>query len=186
MLLVGLIGGMSNDGSMTMALEGENRVTRAYAEHAPEATRLAYFLVGDPQTAEDLVQDAFVRILGRWGSLRKPDAFRAYLCRTVVNLSKKHFRRKGLERAFLQRERRTGSSELQAMPDVAVKDELWRALQSLPHRQRAAVVLRYYADLSEQQAADAMGCSVGAINSLVARGLTGLRRQIRVSEGDES
>lgn len=177
---------MSNDRSMTIALERQDPIARAYEDHALEATRLAYFLVGDAQTAEDLVQDAFVRIMGRWGSLRKPDAFRAYLSRAVVNLSKKHFRRKGLERAFVRREKQVGPSGLESMPDVAVKDELWRALRSLPHRQRTAVVLRYYADMSEHEAADAMGCSVGAINSLVTRALAGLRRRIRASEGDES
>ena len=149
-----------------------------YRRHAAGAGRLAYFLVGDKELAEDLVHDAFVRVLGRWGDVRKRSAFTAYLNRTIVNLSKKHYRRKSVERAYLQREGHLAAPAAVPAPDPAERDELWMALQSLPHRQRAAVVLRYFGDMSEHQAAEVMECSPAAINSLVARALDALRSSI--------
>src|SRR5438034_11207824 len=70
------------------------RLAELYVRHAAEATRLAYMLTGDRQLAEDLVQDAFVRLAGRLVHLRDPGAFDAYLRRTIVNLANSHFRRK--------------------------------------------------------------------------------------------
>src|SRR6266576_4362892 len=80
------------------------RLAELYVRHAAEATRLAYLLTGDRQLAEDLVQDAFVKLAGRLVHLRDPGAFHAYLRRTVVNLSNSHFRRRKVERAYLERE----------------------------------------------------------------------------------
>lgn len=156
-----------------MNARANNRMAEAYATYAPGATRAAYFLVGDREVAHDIVQDAFVRILGRFGSRRQPEKFQAYLHQTIVNLSRNHLRRRGLERMFVQRGV-PASSE----PDPGTDDEMWQALQTLPHRQRTALVLRYYLDMSEREAADAMGCSDSAVNSLVTRGLASLRGQL--------
>src|SRR6266566_9470783 len=70
-----------------------SRLGTLYGRHAPGAVRLAYLLTGDPALAEDLVQDAFVKLAGRLAHLRDPEAFDAYLRRTVVNLANSHFRR---------------------------------------------------------------------------------------------
>lgn len=177
---------MRHYGSVVMTQERRLTAAEAYSAHAPHATRLAYYLVGDAQTAEDLVQDAFVRVLGRWGSLRKPESFRFYLSRTVVNLARKHFRRKHLERAFLRQERSQAGAAEHGLPDISGRDELWNVLQRLPHRQRTAVVLRYYMDMSEQQTADAMDCSANAVNSLVTRALRTLREAIGTDQGETS
>jgi RNA polymerase sigma factor (sigma-70 family) len=64
------------------------------------------------------------------------------------------------------------------MPDVGAREELWRAVLALPPRQRAAIVLRFYEDLSERETADALGCSTAAAKSLVARAMQTLRAQI--------
>src|SRR5437764_6306673 len=80
------------------------RLGELYRRHAPDAARLAYLITGDRALAEDLVQDAFVRMVGRFQDLRNPDAFAAYLRRTVVNLSHSHFRRLRVERAYVARE----------------------------------------------------------------------------------
>jgi RNA polymerase sigma factor (sigma-70 family) len=74
-----------------------------YERHAPAAGRLAYLLTGDRTLAEDLVQEAFVRVVGRFRHLRVPDAFEAYLRRTIVNLHTSQLRRKRIERAYLER-----------------------------------------------------------------------------------
>jgi RNA polymerase sigma-70 factor (sigma-E family) len=152
-----------------------------YRRHAPAAGRLAYLLTGDRARAEDLVQEAFVRLAGRFRHLRFPDAFDAYLRRTIVNLHTSQLRRVRLERAYLDRERHA-SDPVDPMPDLGLREQLWRALAALPARQRAAVVLRYYEDLSEQDAADVLGCSEAALKSLVARAMETLRTTIR---GDE-
>jgi RNA polymerase sigma-70 factor (sigma-E family) len=160
---------------------GTGRLGELYLRHAPAARSLAYLLTGDRHLAEDLVQEAFVRLTGRFRHLRNPDAFGSYLRRTVVNLHTSHLRRRRLERAYLERRGREAAIEGAggSLPDVAGRQDLWRALQTLPARQRAAVVLRYYEDLSESEAADALGCSLAAVKSLVARAMETLRTQVR-------
>ena len=128
--------------------------------------------------AEDLAHEAFIKVAGRFHHLRNPDAFAAYLRKTVVNLSMSHHRRKRVERDHLARESSRPAATSVEPPDVEGRDELRSALRALPERQRAAVVLRYYEDLSEQQVAHAMGCSVTAARSLVFRAMETLRTQI--------
>ena len=79
------------------------RLEDLYVRNAPGALRLAYFLTGNRELAEDLVQEAFVRVAGRFRHLRVPDAFDAYLRRTIVNLSTSQLRRTKLERAYVAR-----------------------------------------------------------------------------------
>lgn len=154
------------------------RLQDLYLQHAPAATRLAYFLTGDRELAQDLVQDAFVKVAGRFQYLRVPDAFDAYLRRSIVNMFTSHLRRRRLERLELRRQRSARERE-QRDVDFAERDAMWTALQGLPTRQRAAVVLRYYEDLSERETADVLGCSLGAANQLVARGIATLRVRSR-------
>ena len=152
-------------------------VASLYEQHSPAAFRLAYLLTGDPDLAEDLVQDAFVRIIGRLAQVRSPEAFDAYLRRTVVNLSYGVFRRRAVERAYLAREAGLAATPAAELPDVAEAGVLWSQLQRLAPRQRAALVLRFYDDLSEQQTAEVFGCSVRTVKSLVSRGLVAMRAQ---------
>jgi RNA polymerase sigma-70 factor (sigma-E family) len=147
-----------------------------YERHAPATGRLAYLLTGDRVLAEDLVQEAFVRLVGRFRHLRVPDAFEAYLRRTIVNLHTSQLRRRRVERAYLEREGRREPSTPD--PDMEAREELWRAVLALPPRQRAAIVLRFYEDLSERETADALGCSPSAAKSLVARAMQTLRALI--------
>jgi RNA polymerase sigma-70 factor (sigma-E family) len=149
-----------------------------YVRYAPPMVRLAYLMTHDPALAEDLTQDAFVKVAGRFRHLRSPAAFEAYLRRTVMRLCLSHHRHAKVEREYLAR---AGASQLatgggsMVGPDVETRDELIAALVSLPERQRAAVVLRFYEDLSEQQTADALGCSVTAARSLTFRAMETLR-----------
>jgi RNA polymerase sigma-70 factor (sigma-E family) len=159
----------------------ESRLGELYLRHADAAVRLAYLLTGDRALAEDLVQDAFVRLAGRLVHLRDPGAFDAYLRRTVVNLSNSHFRRRRVERAYLERERAVFEPGATRRPDGSFEDreELWKALQRLSERQRAAIVLRFYEDLSEAQVAEILNARPGTVKSLVSRGLETLRGDIR-------
>ena len=143
--------------------------------------RLAYFLTGDREQAADLVQDAFVKVAGRFQHLRFPDAFDAYLRRTIVNLFTSHLRRLRLERAELRRQRTMGPVEHRDA-EITDRDWMWGALRALPDRQRAAVVLRFYEDLSERETADVLGCSAGAAHQLLMRALVTLRGRIGSDE----
>lgn len=148
-----------------------------YIRHAPAAVSLAFLITGDGDLARDIAQDAFVKVAGRFRYRRFPDAFDAYLRRTVTNLCNSHFRKVRIERAFIRREGARGESDLDG-PDASDRDELRRALGSLPVRQRTAIVLRYYADLSEAAIADALACSVPAARSLISRGMQTLRTTV--------
>jgi RNA polymerase sigma-70 factor (sigma-E family) len=154
-----------------------HRLADLYERHGPGAVRLAYLMTGDRAAAEDIAQDAFVRVAGRLGHLREPSAFEAYLRRAVVNVAKNHFRRHALERAFLAR---TGPSQATAGPETHVVDRhaVLAALARLPQRQRAAIVLRFYEDLPESDVADILRCRPGTVRSLVTRGVQALRSDL--------
>ena len=154
-----------------------------YARYVPGAVRLSFLLTGDRQRAEDLAQEAFVRCVGRFRHLRAQEAFEAYLRRTIVNLHTSGLRRRRLERAWLANEGATQASRTSSLPDVGEREDLWREMAALPPRQRAALVLRYYEDLSEHETAAVLGCSVAAVKSLVARGTEALRTT--VTRGEE-
>jgi RNA polymerase sigma-70 factor (sigma-E family) len=155
------------------------RLGELYRRHAGDAARLAYLVTGDRALAEDIVQEAFVRLYGRFRDLRNPDAFDVYLRRTVVNLANSHFRHRKVER---KHEPAIASEPSSEAPDLGERDELWTVLQSLPERQRTAIVLRFYEDLSEVSTAEVMGCPVGTVKSLVSRGLASLRLTVPRSE----
>jgi RNA polymerase sigma-70 factor (sigma-E family) len=168
-------------GAAEIGSRGRDRLDELYSQHAESITRLAYLLTGDRALAEDLTQEAFVRLAGRFSHLRDPDAARPYLRRIVVNLANSHFRHARIERAFADRER--GSQPQMRDPDVAIREAVRRALGRLPPRQRAAVVLRYFEDLSERATADVLGCRVGTVKSLVSQAKERLRSEMEV-EGD--
>ena len=156
----------------------ESRLAELYRRHAPAAIGFAYLLTANKQQAEDLVQDAFIKVAGRFRHIRMPEAFESYLRKTIVNLHTSTLRRRKLERAYVQREASRPIPDSAPTPDLDTRDEMRRALQTLPARQRAAIVLRYYEDLSERSVAEALGCSDAAARSLVARGMETLRAQI--------
>jgi RNA polymerase sigma-70 factor (sigma-E family) len=157
---------------------GRHSLADLYERTAPGAVRLAYLLTGDRSVAEDITQDAFVRVSGHLAHLRVGGAFDAYLRRAVVNLAKNHFRRKAVERAFLERERPTTTSPSHEQPLVE-REATMEALARLPQRQRAAIVLRFYEDLSEDAIAQILRCRNGTVRSLVTRGVQALRADIQ-------
>ncbi len=147
-----------------------------YVRHAPEGIRLAFLLTGDRALAEDLVQEAFARLVGRLRHLRDPGAFGTYLRRTIVNLATSLFRRRRVERAYL--ERSAGAPAPGTNPNEDLDQTMHEALLRLPERQRAAMVLRFYEDLSAGQTAELLRCSPGTVRSLVSRGMKTLRSEL--------
>jgi RNA polymerase sigma-70 factor (sigma-E family) len=171
----------------TLVERDDSAMAELYTRYVPSGVRLAYLLTGDRHQAEDLAHEAFVRCVGRFQHLRSHVAFDAYLRRAIVNLHTSGLRRRRTERDWLRREGPRAAAATTSQRDVGERADLWDALSTLPARQRAALVLRYYEDLSERDAAEALGCSLAAIKSLVARGSEALRAQLPTyaPEGDE-
>jgi RNA polymerase sigma-70 factor (sigma-E family) len=166
-----MTGGMAREGTLE-----RDRLADLYVVHAPEGIRLAFLLTGDRALAEDLVQDAFARLVGRLRHLRDPAAFGAYLRRTIVNLATSHFRHRRVERAFLESEATAPSRE--GNPNEALDETMHTVLLRLPRRQRAAIVLRFYEDLSDVQTAEILRCATGTVRSLISRGMKTLREEL--------
>jgi RNA polymerase sigma-70 factor (sigma-E family) len=165
----------SGGGPVAVMATKEDALTALYTAHYRELVRLAAFLTGDRDNAEEIVQDAYVKVHGSWRGLREPDKGQAYLRAAVVNLSRSRLRRRQVvARHRPEPQRDLASAETLAL-EVVQREELLEALHRLPRRQREAVVLRYYGDLTEAQTAATMGCSVGAVKSHTSRAITALR-----------
>ena len=133
--------------------------------------RSTYLLVGDRGHAEDVVQSALVKTLGAWPRLAAVEAAEAYTRTTMVRLAGRAARRRW------RGEIATGELPDDVIPgaDPATAITVRTALRRLPWPQRAVLVLRFLDDLSEQQTADVLGCSVGTVKSRTSRGLAALR-----------
>lgn len=161
----------------------DEAVARLFAAHYRSLVRLATLLLADRSRAEEIVSDAYVELHGRWRRLDDTDKALAYLRATVVNRSRSALRHRRVveQHAATVRTNETmpsaESSALARIGHVAILAEV----ATLPTRQREALVLRYYAELSEAEIAEAMGCSRGAVKSHTARGLAALRTRMERS-----
>ena len=133
------------------------------------SVRLAAILTQHSAAAEDLAQDAFARVFAKWAGATNP---KAYLRATLVNVCRQWQRHKGVERAKLPMVATLDSVDF-------VAHELADAVAALPYRQRAVLVLRYYADLSEAEIAEALDCRAGTVKSLASRALARLEKDIQ-------
>jgi RNA polymerase sigma-70 factor (sigma-E family) len=143
------------------------------AEHARLVGTLTLHC-GDPGVAAELAQEALARACSRWPQVRAMDAPGAWVHRVAMNLSSSHFRRRKAERTATLRfggRRQLDADAAEAADVLAVR----RAVSGLPLRQRTAVVLRYYSDLSVEQTAEVMGCRPGTVKSLTSQALAALR-----------
>lgn len=142
-----------------------------------ELLRTAYLLTGDRHAAEDLLQGALLTTMRRWGHVSGEP--RAYVRRSMVNQLISRWRRRRVIEVLTAVLPERGTPE----PDrLALRDQLWSALGTLPARMRAVLVLRYWEDLSEAQTAELLGCAVGSVKSQASRGLVRLRAHL--SAGD--
>jgi RNA polymerase sigma-70 factor (sigma-E family) len=149
--------------------EDEASFERYVRERGTALSRTAIFLVGDVHLGEDLVQEVLSRLAPRWKSVSRADNLDGYVHRALVNTATSWRRR----RSWQER-------PSDAIPETGATDDLYddtvlRALRALPPRQRAVVVMRHYADRTEQQTADLMGCSVGTVKSTHAKAVAKLR-----------
>ena len=153
-------------------------VTALYQEHAVGFIRLAVVMLGDRAAAEDVVQDAFCGLYRRWAHLTDPGKALGYLRSSILNGCRSELRRR------IRTERRTSREPFPA--DAASAEvaaligedhrEVLAALRLLPDRQREALVLRFYLDLSEAETAASMGIRAGTVKSTTSRALGALAR----------
>jgi RNA polymerase sigma-70 factor (sigma-E family) len=138
--------------------------------------RTAYMLTGNRADAEDLLQTALAKTYLAWESIRDRDSIDAYVRRVMVNTRTSWWRRRKHFKEIVTDDVLEKPVTRDATDDVVLHDALWTALSSLPTTQRAAVVLRYYEDLSEADTAQLLGVSVGTVKSTTARALAKMRQ----------
>ncbi|MFC4606440.1 SigE family RNA polymerase sigma factor [Streptomyces maoxianensis] len=136
--------------------------------------RTARLLTGDPHTAEDLVQAALIRVYTHWGRSAGWESPQAYTRKVVVNLYAT-WRRRRWHTEVVRPEGDIAPDSHDMAGSAEARLELGRALACLPRAQRAAVVLRFYEDLSVEQTAELLGCSPGTVKSRTNRALERLR-----------
>lgn len=144
--------------------------------------RTAYLLTGSASGAEELVQDTLARLYPKWAKVEAADVPLAYVRRSLAN-------------AFVNDRRRPYSRDLvvELVPERADardataqlddRDEAWTLLRTLPDRQRAALVMRYFHDLPDEEIGAALGCRAGTVRSLISRGLSTMRAQATKEPG---
>jgi RNA polymerase sigma-70 factor (sigma-E family) len=162
-------------GSIPADLDADRAVTELYTTHYRSLVRLAALLVRDIGTAEEVVQDSFVAMHGGWRRLRDSEKALSYLRQSVVNRSRSVLR----HRVVVDRNAPKPPPDMPSAEHGAIalleRSAVIAALRTLPARQREALVLRFYADMSEAQIADAMQISKGAVKSHTARAMATLR-----------
>lgn len=158
-------------GSPGGGASAETVVTELFVVHGLSLVRLAFLLVGDQETAEDVVQDAFAAVYRRWGRLTDREQVLPYLRAAVVNGCRMVLRRRAIIGRFRGRpEVPFWSAEAAALLGET-RRQVFLAVRALPRRQREVLVLRFYLDLSEAEIAQVMGVSRGTVKSTASRAL---------------
>ena len=154
-------------------------MTELFTAHRLGLVRLAFLLVGDQETAEDVVQDAFAAVYRRWSGLADQERVVPYLRAAVVNGCRMIHRRRMVVRRFrADREVPFWSAEAAVLLGET-RREVFLAVRALPRRQREALVLRYYLELSEAEIAEVMGVSRGTVKSTASRALKTLATKLQ-------
>ena len=160
---------------MRMARSHDEEFTAFAAAALPHLRRTAYLMSGDWHRAEDVAQDALIRVYGAWRRVEHREGLLSYARRTAIRLLIDESRRPW------RREHPTASHQAGAWVGASVgetfdeRDAMVRALSELPPRRRACVVLRYYHELSVAETAEVLGCSEGTVKSQTSRALDTLR-----------
>jgi len=147
------------------------------AARQPSLLRTAYLLTGDQHSAEDLVQTSLAKLYLAWDKVQRREMLDGYVRRIMVNENNSLWRRAWKRKEVTTDEvpDRVGTSD---RPDHGESSALWEFVQTLPRKQRAVVVLRYYEDLSESEVAETLGISVGTVKSQSSRALAALRERV--------
>jgi len=162
----------------------ESGIAVLFAREYTRLVRAAVLLVGDQETAEDVVQDAFISVHRHWDTIPDPDRAGGYLHRAVINRSRSVLRHRLVVRRHA--ERPTGDDTVPDAADVVVdratRVVVLEALAGLPRRQREVLVLRHYLELSEAEIAAALRISTGSVKTHASRGAAALRTRLQTGD----
>jgi RNA polymerase sigma-70 factor (sigma-E family) len=160
------------------AISADEALVDLYREHGSWLVGLLTVFVGDRVTAEDIAQEAFLRVYRAWPRLRDEDRAVGYLRTTALNLARSGFRRRLVA---LRHGAKTERDAAAADEAVILRDEqraVIAALRGLPTRQRECLVLRFYGELSEAEIASAIGISASSVKTHTRRGLAALEERL--------
>jgi RNA polymerase sigma-70 factor (sigma-E family) len=174
----GRAGGVGTDADASGATAG---VTALYQAHAVGLIRLAIVMLGDRGAAEDVVQDAFLGLYRHWDRLDDPGNALTYVRSAVLNRCRNALRQRGRrDRHDRQDPGPMASESAEAVALIGEEhQQVLAAIRALPDRQREALVLRFYLDLSEEETARAMGVSRGTVKSATSRAVAALGRKLK-------
>ncbi|HEX6518201.1 MAG TPA: SigE family RNA polymerase sigma factor [Nocardioidaceae bacterium] len=147
------------------------------AARQPSLLRTAYLLTGDRHTAEDLVQTALAKLYLSWDKVQRRELVDGYVRRIIVNEHNSLWRR-AWKRREVSTEVLPDEGAALDLPDLGERSAVWQFVQTLPRKQRAVIVLRYYEDLSEAEIAEVLGISVGTVKSQASRALASMRARV--------
>jgi RNA polymerase sigma-70 factor (sigma-E family) len=167
-----------------VADEAGRHVAALYQAHALSLARLALLMLGDQAEAQDVVHDAFLGLYRRWGALTSVEAAPGYLRASVLNGCRTALRRRSrVLRPAVYSGGRSTPEPLESAESLAIQAEeqqaVLAAVRRLPARQREALVLRYYLDMTEDQAAQAMQVSRGTVKSATSRAVAAVGRMLK-------
>jgi RNA polymerase sigma-70 factor (sigma-E family) len=165
-------------------IERDHEVAELFRRHYAPMCRLAYVILGDASTAEEVVMEALVKTYSGWRRIKDLSKSEAYLRQAVVNGCRSKIRRKGVEARAAAVIRQRVQEQVGGWDDDRreTSREMWKLVTALPERQRACVVLYYYEDLPEGEIADLLGCSVGTVKSQLFKARAKLQKQLNASE----
>ena len=147
------------------------------AARQPSLLRTAYLLTGDRHAAEDLVQTALAKLYLSWDKVQRRELVDGYVRRIMVNENNSLWRR-AWKRKEVSTDQVPDHAGVDDIHDDGRKSALWEFVQTLPRKQRAVIVLRYYEDLSEAEIAETLGISVGTVKSQASRALASMRERV--------
>lgn len=162
----------ASDERIDRAAERSRELSLVFYDEYPRLWAVAFAMLGDAHLAEETVMEAFSKAFSSWGRIRQVDRPSAYLRKIVLNMCRGKLRRRGLEQRVNalvhgRADRERFSEWISKHSDVRL--DMWDALERLPARQRACVVLRYFDDMTDAQVADVLDCSVGTVKSHLFR-----------------
>jgi RNA polymerase sigma-70 factor (sigma-E family) len=147
------------------------------AARQPALLRTAYLLTGDRHAAEDLVQTAFAKLYLSWDKVQRRELVDGYVRRILVNENNSSWRRPWRRREITT-DQVPEQGSVTDRHDLGQRAAMWDFVQTLPPKQRAVIVLRFYEDLSEAETAHVLGISVGTVKSQASRALASMRGRV--------
>jgi RNA polymerase sigma-70 factor (sigma-E family) len=160
--------------------------TAYYAARGPSVRNLAYLLCGRWHLAEDLTQTAFIKLYRVWGRVSKNDGMDAYVRQVLIRTFLDEQRRPWRREHSVEPDARVLGTATAPPPDVCLAVDLRRVLDTVPPRQRAVLILRFWLDLPVEQTAEVLGCSPGTVKSQTAHGLDRLRKALTSKEASDA